>query len=143
SSIDASERFLTEARRLAQLKHPGIVTVFDFGVQGECCYVVSDYLQGPNLAEWLVDHRPTWTEACAIVADLADALAHAHAYRTVHRDLKPANIIMTANLRPVIVDFGLAISDVKDFTGQRGAILGTPLFMSPEQARGEGHRIDG
>src|SRR5260370_1238248 len=76
-------------------------------------------------------------------ADLADALAHAHSQRTVHRDLKPSNVILTDGLRPVLVDFGLAASDATAFRYKRGTVLGTPAYMSPEQARGEGHRIDG
>ena len=138
-----SREFLKEARQLAQLKHPGIVTVFDVGVEGEAFYIVSDYLPGEMLDSWLRKQQPTWQEAIRIAAAIADALAHAHAQRTVHRDLKPANVIMTDGARPVLVDFGLAISSGQANPGQRGVVLGTPNYMSPEQARGEGHRIDG
>jgi serine/threonine protein kinase len=143
ASQDVENEFMQEARQLAQLKHPGIVTVHDVGVDQGRCYIVSEFLNGQSLNEWLRDQRPTWQETVRIVAAIADALAHAHAQRTVHRDLKPGNVIFRDGLHPVIVDFGLAVSDVPSATKQRGIISGTPSYMSPEQARGAGHRIDG
>src|SRR5689334_12700522 len=98
------ERALQEARRLAQLRHPGIVAVHDVGVQEGQVYIVSDYLDGPDLDRWLRDHRPTWPEAALVAAAVADALAHAHARLIVHRDVKPANILLTAGGAPVLVD---------------------------------------
>jgi predicted ATPase/class 3 adenylate cyclase len=142
-SVDASRDFLKEAAQLAQLRHPGIVTVFDIGVEQGRCYIVSAYLEGGTLSDWLTNHRLTWQQAVKIAISLAEALAHAHAQRTVHRDLKPSNIILINGLEPVIVDFGLAASDATAFDYARGTVLGTPTYMSPEQARGEGHRIDG
>lgn len=137
------QEFLTEARQLAKLSHPGIVTVFDVGVDKGQCYIVSDYLQGQSLDAWLRNNAPTWEQAVRIVAALAEALAHAHAQRVVHRDLKPANVILTGPMKPVIVDFGLAISDARNVGKEKGVLAGTPLYMSPEQARGQGHRLDG
>jgi predicted ATPase len=142
-SSDTAEAFLREASQLARLRHPGIVTVYDVGVDAGRAYIVSDYLSGISLADWLAANVPTWQQAAQISADLADALAHAHAHRIVHRDLKPANVILTEKLRPVVVDFGLAASDATVRTYPRGAVIGTPAYLSPEQARGEGHRIDG
>lgn len=145
-------RFLSEARQLAQLRHPGIVAVFDVGVDDDQCFIVSDYLNGPTLNLWIETHRPAWQVVAKVCADVAEALSHAHASRTVHRDLKPGNIIMIDGARPVIVDFGLAVSDsnsmestpdMHDVYSDRGMIVGTPAYMSPEQTRGEGHRIDG
>ena len=104
-------RFLKEARRLARLSHPGIVTVHDFGVHEGQVYIVSDYLEGPDLSEWLKHNSPSWHEAARIAAAVADALAHAHARLTVHRDVKPANIILTPDRGPVLVDFGLGLDD--------------------------------
>ena len=95
-----TERFLREARRLARLSHPGIVTVHDVGVQEGQVYIVSDYLKGPDLAAWLKHNAPSWHEAARIAAKVADALAHAHARLTVHRDVKPANIILIADRGP-------------------------------------------
>jgi len=143
SSQQVEQDFLTEARRLAQLRHPGIVTVFDVGVDKGQCYIVSDYLRGQDLADWLNENRPTLDQTVRIVAAVADALAHAHAQRTVHRDLKPHNVILTERLVPVIIDFGLAVSDPRTVGSEKGIVSGTPAFMSPEQVCGEGHRIDG
>ncbi len=136
--------FLTEARQLAQLSHPGIVSVFDIGYDKDRCFIVSDFLSGPSLGEWLAVNRPDWQMSAQICLQIADALAHAHANRTIHRDLKPSNIIIVEDTRPVIVDFGLAVSDSQRADGtMRGEVSGTPSFMSPEQATGQGHRIDG
>jgi class 3 adenylate cyclase/predicted ATPase len=138
-----SEQALQEARRLAQLRHPGIVTVHDVGVHEGQIYIVSDYLDGPDLGRWLEDNRPAWPEAARIAAAVADALAHAHARLVVHRDIKPANIILTAERAPVLVDFGLALDEVRAGGNEKGVITGTPWYMSPEQAGGTAHRIDG
>jgi class 3 adenylate cyclase/tetratricopeptide (TPR) repeat protein len=137
------ESFLQEARNLAQLRHPGIVAVHDVGVYEGGVYIVSDYLDGPDLGRWLKDNRPAWPEAARIAAVLADALAHAHARLIVHRDVKPANIILTADRTPVLVDFGLALDEVHAGGDEKGTVSGTPWYMSPEQAAGTAHRIDG
>ncbi len=137
------ERFLEEARRLAQLRHPGIVAIHDVGVQEGQVYIVSDYLDGPDLGQWLRDNRPAWPEAARIVAAVAEALAHAHARLIVHRDVKPANIILTADRAPVLVDFGLALDEAQAGGGEKGMVSGTPWYMSPEQTAGTAHRIDG
>jgi class 3 adenylate cyclase/tetratricopeptide (TPR) repeat protein len=134
---------LQEARRLAQLRHPGILAVHDAGVHEGQVYIVSDYLEGPDLDQWLRAHRPPWPEAVRIVAAVADALAHAHARLIIHRDVKPANILLTADRVPVLVDFGLALGEDQAGSRQKGTISGTPWYMSPEQAAGEAHRIDG
>jgi len=107
--LAGSEFTLNEAKRLAQLRHPGIVAVHDIGVQDGQLYVVSDFLEGPDLGKWLLENRPAWPEAARIAAAVADALAHAHSRLIVHRDVKPANIIVTADRIPVLVDFGLAL----------------------------------
>ena len=140
---ESRAQFLLEARQLAALKHPGIVSVYDICVEENQCYIVSDFLEGKSLSDWLNVHQVEWAQAALIVIKIADALAHAHSQRIVHRDLKPANVIMTAGNNPVLVDFGLAISDASTAGLDRGVVAGTPAYMSPEQARGEGHRIDG
>jgi class 3 adenylate cyclase/predicted ATPase len=137
------ERALQEARRLARLRHPGIVAVHDVGVHEGQVYIVSDYLDGPDLDRWLRDHRPAWPEAARIAAAVADALAHAHAQSVVHRDVKPANILLTADRTPVLVDFGLALDEARAGGGEKGVVSGTPWYMSPEQLAGAAHRIDG
>jgi serine/threonine protein kinase len=106
-------------------------------------YVVSDFLDGPDLGRWLRDNRPAWPEAARIAAAVADALAHAHAQLVVHRDVKPANIVLTANRAPVLVDFGLALDEAHAGGSERGMVSGTPWYMSPEQVAGTAHRIDG
>jgi class 3 adenylate cyclase/tetratricopeptide (TPR) repeat protein len=136
-------RALHEARRLARLRHPGIVAVHDVGIHQGQVYIVSDYLDGPDLDHWLRDNRPTWPEAARIAAAVADALAHAHARLVVHRDVKPANILLTADRAPVLVDFGLALDEAQAGGGEKGVISGTPWYMSPEQVAGTAHRIDG
>lgn len=142
------ESFLREARHLAQLRHPNIVAVHDAGLEDGVYYLVSEFLAGLDLNEWIRDHEPDWRESVRVVAALADALADLHAHGVVHRDVKPANIIMTDRVEgwtPVLVDFGLALSEAFDggVGAKRGDIAGTPNFMSPEQASGGGHRIDG
>ncbi len=138
-----AERFLQEARRLAQLSHPGIVAVHDVGLDGGQVYIVSDFLEGPDLGRWLRDNRPAWPEAARIAAAVADALAHAHARLIVHRDVKPANIIITPDRGPVLVDFGLGLDEAGAGGSELGIISGTPAYMAPEQVAGAAHRIDG
>lgn len=140
------QEFQQEARNLAKLNHTGIVTVHDVTVEDGVCFIVSEFLEGPDLNEWLLDNALVWQDAALIAAQVADALAYAHSQSTVHRDLKPGNIILTQQagiVRPVLVDFGLALSEGQNGGSQLGIIAGTPNYMSPEQARGEGHRIDG
>ena len=137
------ERATQEARRLAQLHHPGIVAVHDIGVHEGTVYIVSNYLEGTDLRSWMQDHRASWQDATRIVIAVLDALGHAHERRVIHRDVKPANIILTAGRTPVLVDFGLALSEEQAGGGGKGFLSGTPHYMSPEQAKGVAHRIDG
>src|SRR5215831_18693829 len=137
------EQALQEARRLARLRHPGIVAVHDVGMHEGQVYIVSDYLDGPDLDRWLRDNRPSWPEAARIAAAVADALAHAHARLIVHRDIKPANILLTADRAPVLVDFGLGLDEARAGSSELGVISGTPAYMAPEQVAGAVHRIDG
>jgi tetratricopeptide (TPR) repeat protein len=136
------EELMREARRLAQLSHPGILAVFDFGQHAGLCYFVTDLLQGESLSAAASRRRFTWEEAVRLVAAVADALAHAHARGMVHRDIKPGNVFLTTDGRPVLLDFGLALWDL-DEEQVPGLIAGTPAYMSPEQARGHAHRVDG
>lgn len=142
SSTKEAEAFLHEARTLAMLDHPGIVPVFDVGqTENGYCYVVSKFVKGTNLARLIFEQRPAPLESVKIVAGVADALAYSHEQGMVHRDIKPANVLLDEHQRPCVADFGLALL-AEDFgTGPTRA--GTPAYMSPEQARGEGHRVDG
>ena len=111
--------------------------------RGTRLYIVSDFLDGPDLGRWLRDNRPAWPKAARIAAAVADALAHAHARLIVHRDVKPANIILTPDRGPVLVDFGLGLDESGSGGSQIGVISGTPAYMAPEQVAGAAHRIDG
>ena len=138
-----SEQFLREARAAAQLRHPNIVSVHEVGRSDESVYIVSDFVQGVTLADWLTAQSLTPQEAARLCVKLADALEHAHGTGIIHRDLKPGNIMITGDGEPHIMDFGLAKRDAGEVTMTTdGQVLGTPAYMSPEQARGEAHLAD-
>jgi serine/threonine protein kinase/formylglycine-generating enzyme required for sulfatase activity/tetratricopeptide (TPR) repeat protein len=142
SGPDVVEEYLREARALAQLDHPRIVPVHDVGrTEDGLCYVVSKYIEGSDLAERKRQSRGSFRESAELVAVVAEALHHAHTRGLVHRDIKPANILIDLQGQPWVADFGLALRD-HDY-GKEGKFAGTPMYMSPEQARGEGHRVDG
>ncbi|MAD80708.1 MAG: hypothetical protein CMJ50_07690, partial [Planctomycetaceae bacterium] len=135
-----TEMFLRDARAAAQLKHPNIVSVHEVGKQDDTIYIVSGFVQGATLKEWTEARRLTPREAAELCVKIAKALHHAHEAGVIHRDLKPSNIMMDAEGEPHIVDFGLAKREAGEITMTlEGQILGTPAYMSPEQARGEGH----
>src|SRR5580698_4660145 len=139
---EAAEAYLTEARTVANLDHPNIVPVFDVGSTDEFpCYVVSKYIDGTDLATRLKQSRLSIHEAVELVATIAEALHFAHKQGLVHRDIKPGNILLDKSGKPFVADFGLALREQDVGKGPRYA--GTPAYMSPEQARGEGHRVDG
>jgi WD40 repeat protein/tRNA A-37 threonylcarbamoyl transferase component Bud32 len=138
------DRFLREARSAAQLRHPSIVAVHEVGAAGDVTYLVSDFVEGVTLADRLTAGRPTARAAAELIAAVAEALQYAHAQGVVHRDVKPSNIMVRPDGTPVVMDFGLAKRDAGEITMTvEGQVLGTPAYMSPEQARGEGHRVDG
>jgi serine/threonine protein kinase/formylglycine-generating enzyme required for sulfatase activity len=139
----AAEQFLREARAAAQLRHPNIVTVHEVGRHDGSIYIVSDFVEGLTLADWLTGQRPTAREAVALCVKIADALEHAHAKGIVHRDLKPSNIMLDAAGEPRLMDFGLAKREAGEITMTvEGHVLGTPAYMAPEQARGDAHNAD-
>jgi serine/threonine protein kinase/formylglycine-generating enzyme required for sulfatase activity len=136
------QNYLNEARALATLDHPAIVPVYDVGRQEDgVCYVVAKFIEGSDLATALARRRPSVAEAVRLVASLAEALEHAHGRRLVHRDIKPANILLDAAGQAYLADFGLALREEDYDHGPK--YVGTPSYMSPEQARGESHRVDG
>src|SRR5262249_33414703 len=107
-------------------------------------YLISDFVQGLTLAVFRPPRRSSPREAAGLVAAVADALQYAHEQGVVHRDVKPSNILLDDAGHPHLMDFGLAKRDAGDVTMTTdGQVLGTPAYMSPEQARGEGHRVDG
>ncbi len=134
--------YLKEAQLLAQLDHPGIVPVFDVGETGDgSLYVVSKFIDGKPLQHEMQRQPPSYSHAANTLATVATSMAYAHQQRVIHRDLKPGNILLGKDGRPVVVDFGLAIQEEPGAT--QNAVVGTPAYMSPEQARGESHRVDG
>ena len=136
------EAFLTEARTVAALSHPHIVAVYDVGrTETGVCFVVSKFIEGTDLVRLLKKSWPSFADSARLVATVAEALHHAHRHGLVHRDVKPANILIDATGAPILADFGLALKDA-DF-GKGTGFAGTPAYMSPEQANGEGHRVDG
>ncbi len=143
---DPSEllRFQTEAEAAARLAHPNIVRVFDVGVQDGSPYIAMELVEGNSLAQRLGAGPLQPPEAAVLVEKLARALDHAHVHGVVHRDLKPANILLTADLTPRIVDFGLVKFEGAAALTQTGAIIGTPRYMAPEQSVGgpAGYAVD-
>lgn len=149
-SADARRRFLLEAEAAAALDHPGIVPVYETGEVPPVPYIVSAYCTGPTLAEWLADHNaPLPPRVAALwMAQLADAVQHAHCRGVLHRDLTPHNVILEPNeqpapdepiYRPKLMDFGLAKRiDANDEATRSGMLVGTIKYMSPEQIRGHG-----
>ena len=137
------EKFMREARAAAQLAHPHIVQVHEVGRLDDVIYIVSDYIDGWTLADWLEGQRLTVREAVELAIPIAEALAHAHDCGVIHRDLKPANILIDRKGQPHLTDFGLARREAGEVTITiEGQLLGTPAYMSPEQAGGGGHAAD-
>lgn len=138
---DFAARFRQEAQLIAGLRHPNIVQVYDFGEQAGLIYMVQELLAGPTLQQWLRElvargARPTRDDVLTIVGQLAGALDAAHAAGITHRDVKPANAIWNAASALVLTDFGIAKNvQLPDLT-QTGLVIGTPDYLSPEQAKG-------
>jgi serine/threonine protein kinase len=132
------ERFLREARAAANLRHPNIVPVFEAGTAGRDLYIAAEFVEGQALSTLVHKEKPDPRRAAAWVRDLALALAYAHGEGVVHRDVKPDNILVGAQGRPQLTDFGLARRLEEDATlTTEGTLLGTPAYKAPEQARGD------
>ena len=136
------DNYISEARNVAKLDHPRIVPVYYVGrTDNGLPFVVSKYIPGSSLRRYGQQKRLLSNESASLVALIAEALHHAHLHDLVHRDVKPDNILIDADEKPWITDFGLALKD-EDF-GKGPKIAGSPAYMSPEQVRGESHRVDG
>src|SRR5262245_21104854 len=136
------DNLLAEARLMARLSHPAIVPVFDVGqLNNGSVFIVSKLIEGQDLSRLMKSQRHSHRQSAELVAQIADALDYAHGRGVVHRDVKPKNILINADGSPVLADFGLALQQSEYGRGARFA--GTPAYMSPEQARLEGHRVDG
>jgi serine/threonine protein kinase len=143
TSKNARAQFLHEARLAARLRHPGIVVVFEADIDEEDrCYIVYEFVAGATLADRIKEQNCSPSAAVKLAVDIASALDAAHRQSLVHRDLKPANILLDEEGHPRITDFGLAVDDVSQ-REQAWVVSGTPVYMAPEQARGETHLLDG
>jgi WD40 repeat protein/tRNA A-37 threonylcarbamoyl transferase component Bud32 len=144
ATLEQHRRFLREARSAAELNHPSIVPVHSISHEGEVPYIVSEYIEGTTLAVALDRKRFGFQETATLLALLADALVYAHGHRIVHRDLNPRNVLLDGAGRPHLTDFGLALhQDASVAVTLDGQVLGTPAYMSPEQAAGHSSAVDG
>ena len=143
SGVDVAERFKREAKAMAQLRHNGIVAVYDSGQTAEGLhYFVMEYVDGTDVHQLVKERgRLEPSEALRIAGAVCEALAYAHSQGIIHRDIKPANIVLDARGTVKIADFGLAKSSVPGSTGNtsHGVSVGTPDFMAPECFQGGGH----
>jgi serine/threonine-protein kinase len=143
-SADVRERFLREARAQARIEHPHVCPIHEVGTVGDYPYIAMHYVQGESLD--MASARLTLDQKVALLAQVADAIHAAHRLGIVHRDLKPANIMLEPDAaggwHPFVTDFGLARDTEADGTTVTGAVLGSPLFMAPEQAKGSLSRVD-
>ncbi len=149
-----ADRFDREARSAAQLVHPGIVPLYEVGRDAPVPYIVSAFVDGKTLADAIALRHFGFRETADIAAQVAEALDYAHRRGVVHRDLKPSNIMLGKlagtsiedheATRAFVMDFGLARRDEGEVSvTMEGQVLGTPAYMSPEQARGDSHGVDG
>ena len=149
-SSDATEmaeyvqRFRQEAKALGGLNHPGIISVFDAGQEGDVAYMAMELLEGVELRDLIAKSQLSVAQGIDLGIQIAEALAFAHERGVVHRDIKPANIMVIAGNRAKIMDFGIARVRASDVKTQTGLLLGSPKYMSPEQILGRpvDHRSD-
>jgi eukaryotic-like serine/threonine-protein kinase len=120
-----------EARKVARLRHPNIVAVHDVGQDGGSCFIVSEWIEGVDLATRIKAGRPGYRESARIAAEIAEALGQAHRMGYVHRDIKPANILLDSQGQAFLTDFGIAV--VEEELLRDGSGAGTPPYMAPEQ----------
>jgi serine/threonine protein kinase len=142
------QQFINEARAAGRLSHPNIVTIYDASSEGNTSYIAMEYLQGRELSKLLdKGHQFDADDVASIIWKIADALEYAHRNDVIHRDIKPANIFMITNHQPKVVDFGIArapnrmsdqpVASDQPYTLFHNNLLGTPNYMSPEQALGQ------
>jgi serine/threonine-protein kinase len=138
-------RFYQEARAAGGLNHPNIVTIYDIGRSGNIAYIAMEYIEGQELRKMLIEGKPLpVAQAAAVAAQVSEGLAFAHERGIVHRDIKPANIMVVPDKPVKITDFGIARMRASSELTMTGMMLGSPKYMSPEQALGKraDHRSD-
>ena len=137
-------RFFQEAKAAGRLNHPQIITVYDFGEEGEIAYMAMEFLKGTELRTRMKEGTISLPEAVHIAEQVAEGLGYAHEHGVVHRDIKPSNIMLLPHDQVKIMDFGIARMRASDHKTSTGLVLGTPKYMSPEQVAGApvDHRSD-
>src|SRR6185436_20069925 len=142
-SAEFIARFKREAHLLAQLQHPHIVPVFDYGQADGFTYIVMPFIQSGTLADLMKTRQMSLPEIRRIMTQIGDALGYAHARGMIHRDVKPSNVLVDERGNCLLTDFGLArmTEATSGKLTSSGAIMGTPAYMSPEQ--GAGNTLDG
>lgn len=141
-SASERERFIREAQSAAMLRHPNIVTVHEIGDDNDLPFIVCDYIEGVTLKDLISGRMLTHEESARLIAETSDAVHAAHEQRIIHRDLKPSNILLNLENKPFVADFGLARNLEAEITMTLdGEILGTPAYMSPEQASGRHNQL--
>ena len=138
SNAEFASRFLIEGKITAKLQHPNLVTVYDIGTHNGIYYLAAEYIPGGTLKERVTEGGLNVAETLDVISDIAQGLDFAHQKGFVHRDVKPGNVLYRADGRVVLADFGIAKAmDGSNSSTVAGASIGTPDYMSPEQARGE------
>ncbi len=147
NKLFTAERFRQEAELVANIDHPGIITLFEFGEEPDFLYYVMQLIDGVNLGQWLRTRKkhpvpgrrlPEVRELVSIARQTLEVLAHAHSEGVVHRDIKPENLMwLEKQKRLMVADFGLAWVYHTVYKEEKNYVLGSPLYVSPEQARGE------
>jgi serine/threonine protein kinase len=133
------DRFQAEARSVAKMNHPNVIRIFEVGEQNGVHYLVMEYIQGMDLLAFLHEKKPSFNEVVEIVNQICEALAYCHRQGIIHRDLKPTNILMRGTT-PILIDFGLAKAVDPNLNVEltlSGEVVGSPAYMSPEQAQGQ------
>ncbi|HEY6865011.1 MAG TPA: serine/threonine-protein kinase [Burkholderiales bacterium] len=137
-------RFFLEAKAAGKLNHPNIITIHDYGEEGELAWMAMELLEGTELRARMQEGQVPLAEAIDIAQQVAEGLGYAHEHGVVHRDIKPSNIMLMKRGKVKIMDFGIARMRASDLKTSTGVVLGTPRYMSPEQVAGEpvDHRSD-